>query len=56
MEENALSKHPFLSMVTCRLNPKMVVWRHYRGCVGVATVESGKVYMLHAWGVFEGIF
>ena len=32
------------------------VERHYRGCVGVATVESGKVYMLHAWGVFEGIF
>ena len=26
------------------------VERHYRGCVGVVTVESDKVYMLHAWG------
>ena len=32
------------------------VERHYRGCVGVATVESGKVYMLHVWRGFEGIF
>ena len=56
MKENALPKHPFLSMVTCRLNQsKDGVERHYRGCVGVATVESGKVYCYMLMGCLRVI-
>jgi hypothetical protein len=29
---------------------------HYRGSVGVAAVESGKVYICYMWGMLEGIF